>query len=250
MSAAASPGRTWPITGKRRMPTLARATAAVVFRSGDRIARIPDLACVDPSARQAKVQRKDCSCVESFAECDCGWRLDCSSYPVPVEPAVRIMRSTPQLVHMGVLLLLWGMPASAQVEKVAMRTTGISCGICAGLSEIYFRRVPGVDQVKISLRTEAIMLTYKPGAVFDPAAIRKILEPMKVGVVQFQIGARGQVEENGGKRIFVAGRDRFALLDAIDSPEIPLKTEVRVEGILFDRSKPMELKVLTSSTIR
>jgi hypothetical protein len=102
-----------------------------------------------------------------------------------------------------------------------------------------------VDQVKISLRTESIMLTYKPGAPFDPEAIRKILEPLKVGVIQFQIGARGQAEESGGRRFFSAGRYKFALLDAIDSPAVPLRSQVRVEGILFDRVKPMELKVLS-----
>jgi hypothetical protein len=148
-----------------------------------------------------------------------------------------------------VLPLLLAVPASAQVEKIAMRTTGISCGICAGLSEIYFRRLPGVDQVKISLRTESIMLTYKPGAAFDPEAIRKILAPLKVGVIQFQIGARGQVEESGGKRFLVAGRYKFALLDAIDSPPVPLNAHVRVEGILFDHAKPMELKVLRVDTL-
>ena len=55
------------------------------------------------------------------------------------------------------LVLAASVPVSAQVEKVAMRTTGISCGVCAGLSEIYFRRLPGVAGVKISLskRVEA-----------------------------------------------------------------------------------------------
>ena len=149
------------------------------------------------------------------------------------------------MVRLSMLVIFVAGVSQAQVEKVAMRTTGISCGICAGLSELYFRRLPGVDQVKISLRTESLMLTYKPGAVFDPAAIRKILEPLKVGVVQFQIGARGQVLEEQGRRFLIAGRDRFALLDAIDSPEVPLKVPVRVEGILFDHATPRELKVLT-----
>src|SRR5215472_9574684 len=146
--------------------------------------------------------------------------------------------------RLGALSALLAASAGAQVEKIAMRTTGISCGICAGLSEVYFRRLAGVDQVKISLRTESIMLTYKPGALFDPDAIRKILEPLKVGVVQFQIGARGQVVESGGKRFLMAGRDRFALLDAIDSPDVPLKVPVRIEGILFDKASPREVKVL------
>jgi hypothetical protein len=154
------------------------------------------------------------------------------------------------MVRLSMLVIFVAGVSQAQVEKVAMRTTGISCGICAGLSELYFRRLPGVDQVKISLRTESLMLTYKPGAVFDPAAIRKILEPLKVGVVQFQVGARGHVLEEQGKRFLIAGRDRFALLDAIDSPEVPLNVPVRIEGILFDHATPRELKVLTASPIQ
>src|SRR5579863_5070856 len=127
------------------------------------------------------------------------------------------------------LALIAAHPAAAQVEKVAMRTTGISCGICAGLSEIYFRRVPGIDKVKISLSQEAIMLTYKPGAAFDPAGIRKILEPLQVGVVQFQISARGRIQEQAGKQVFLAGKDKFEVLYAIDSPTVPLDTPVLIE---------------------
>ncbi len=136
------------------------------------------------------------------------------------------------------------LPAAAQVDKVAMRTTGISCGLCAGLSELYFRRLAGIDGVKISLPKEAILLTYKPGAKFDPQAIRGILEPLKVGVTQFQISARGQAQEQGGKRFFSAGKDRFVLMDAINSPPVPMNTPVVIEGILFDKYTPMELKIL------
>src|SRR5579863_9889365 len=128
-----------------------------------------------------------------------------------------------------VLVLVQAARGAGQVEKVAMRTTGISCGICAGLSEIYFHRVPGIDKVKISLSQEAIMLTYKPGAAFDPAGIRKILEPLQVGVVQFQISARGRIQEQAGKQVFLAGKDKFEVLYAIDSPTVPLDTPVLIE---------------------
>src|ERR1700693_6141945 len=131
------------------------------------------------------------------------------------------MNSAKPILPSLVMALFLAAPGEGQVEKLAMRTTGISCGICAGLSEIYFHRLPGVDKVKISLSQEAIMLTYKPGAKFDPHAIRKILEPLKVGVVQFQIGVRGQVHQSGGKRILEAGDDKFVVLDAIDSPDVP-----------------------------
>ena len=90
------------------------------------------------------------------------------------------------------------------------------------------------------------MLTYKPGAAFDPAAIRKVLDPLKVGVVQFQISAHGRVSEQRGKRIFETGKDRFAVLDSINSPNVPLNTPVLIEGILFDKLKPMEIVVLSA----
>src|SRR3974390_1321355 len=116
------------------------------------------------------------------------------------------MRRRTYLLFLAAAAPLW-----TQVERVAMRATGISCGVCAVVSEFHFRRMPGVDQVHISRAQEAIMLTYKPGAVFSPRAIRDLLRPLDVGVVQFQINARGQVREQGGKSFFVAGKDKFLL---------------------------------------
>jgi hypothetical protein len=125
-----------------------------------------------------------------------------------------------------------------------MRTTGISCGTCAVVSEFHFRRMPGIDQVHISRSQEAIMLTYKPGAVFSTDAIRDVLQPLNVGVVQFQISGRGQVRQIGGKSFFVAGKDKFLLVDN-PAVSIPRDTPVAIEGILKDQVTPMELKILT-----
>lgn len=157
------------------------------------------------------------------------------------------------LMRLAILIFpafIAALPCSAQVEKVAMKTTGISCGICAGVSEVYFHRLPGVDKVRISLSHESIMLTYKPGARFDTKAIRNVLDPLKVGVTQFQVGVRGEVHTDGAARILTAGSDRFVLLDAIDSPGVPSGVPVHIEGILYDRDTPMEIKVLTVQPIQ
>jgi hypothetical protein len=141
------------------------------------------------------------------------------------------------------VVLASAVPLWAQVERVAMRTTGISCGVCAVVSEFHFRRMPGVDQVRISRAQEAIMLTYKPGALFSPRAIRDLLRPLDVGVVEFQINARGQVRQLGGKGFFIAGRDKFLLADH-SLASVPRDTAVVIEGILKDQVTPMELKIL------
>ena len=152
--------------------------------------------------------------------------------------------------------VLVAMPALGQVEKVAVRTTGISCGDCAAVSEIYLRRLEGVDKVAISMSKEAVLVTYKPGASFQPWDIRDALSRTDVGVVQIQISARGRVQEQAGKRFFVAGKDKFLLLaspptpNAPPTPKVPSDTPVTIEGIVNDRTDPMELRVLSFQPLK
>jgi hypothetical protein len=150
----------------------------------------------------------------------------------------------------AMLVLAMRLPATAQVEKVAVRTTGISCGTCAVFSEVYLRQLPSIDKITISRSQEAVMITYKPGASFQPADIRAALKKTEVGAVQIQIGARGRVQDQGGKQFFVAGNDKFLLVPAPNSPKIPVGTKVSIEGIVNDQTKPMELRVMTFKVLQ
>jgi copper chaperone CopZ len=142
-----------------------------------------------------------------------------------------------------ILALALATSAVAQVEKVAMRTTGISCGVCAAVSELNFKRIPGVDKVKISLSQEAIMITYKPGAAFSTQQILDVLKPLDVGVTQLQIGARGRIQQESAQRFFIAGKDRF-LIEGHSSSAAPLNSPIRIEAVLKDRTGPMEINIL------
>src|SRR6266581_7453654 len=148
------------------------------------------------------------------------------------------------IVALGALTVITALPAAAQVEKVAMRTTGISCGTCAAVSEVYLRQLSGIDKIKISVSNEAIMVSYKPGATFQPKDIRDALKKTEVGVVQFQISARGRVQEQDGKRFFVAGAEKFVLQAVPNALPVPFDPLVLIEGTVNDRSNPMELKVM------
>jgi copper chaperone CopZ len=222
MSATASPGRTWIILAPEcRLPLLAAAASTRFFHGCNRIGRLSSVARVSASSVDAHYGNEDDSCNQRYIKHGPYRRLDC-------------------LVALGAAA-----PALAQVEKVAIRTTGISCGVCAAVSEVNFKRLPGIDKVKISLSQEAIMLTYKPGATFSPRQLRDVLKPSEVGVVQFQIGARGRIQELGGKRFFIAGKDKFLVTPGPQSPAIPLGAIVAIEGILNDYFEPMELKILS-----
>ena len=143
------------------------------------------------------------------------------------------------------LMAAMAFPAMAQVERVAIRTTGISCGTCAAVSELYLKRLPSVDKVNISMKNEAVMVSYKAGSIFQPKELRDVLKKTEVGVTQLQVSARGHVQDQAGKRFFIAGKDKFVLISGSNSDQIPLNTPVSIEAVVNDRVDPMELRVMT-----
>jgi len=160
------------------------------------------------------------------------------------------MKLQRSLMLLAILSIIGTVPAVAQVEKVAVKTMRLGCGLCAVFSEIYLRQIPSVDKIQISKSKEAVMMTYKPGGSFQPAEIRTALKKTEVGVSQFQIGARGRLQEQAGKQFFVAGKDKFVLVSSPNSPKVPAGSTVSVEGVVNDATNPMELRVMTVKPIQ
>jgi hypothetical protein len=160
------------------------------------------------------------------------------------------MKLQRSLMLLAILAITGTMPVMAQVERVAVKTVRLGCGLCAVFSEIYLRQITSIDKIQISKSKEAVMLTYKPAATFQPAEIRTALKKTEVGVAQFQIGARGRLQEQAGKQFFVAGKDRFVIVPAANSPKIPAGSTVSVEGVVNDSANPMELRVMTVKPVQ
>jgi len=113
--------------------------------------------------------------------------------------------------------------------------------------EIALRRLEGVDKISVSISEQRFQVAYKPGASFQPSQIRNAVAEADVKVVRFQITARGRVHEEGGKRFFVAGKDKFLL---VASPKIPSGDPVSVEGTVNDSAEPLQLKVLQFKSLK
>src|SRR5207249_11055852 len=122
------------------------------------------------------------------------------------------------IVALGALTVTTALPAAAQVEKVAIKTTGISCGTCAAVSEIYLRRLPSIDKINISLKNEAVLVSYKPGSSFQPKDLREVFQKTDVRVTQIQISARGRDQEQAAKRFCIALQHNFRLISVATSP--------------------------------
>ena len=107
--------------------------------------------------------------------------------------------------------------------------------------EIALRRLDGVDKISISIAEQRFQVTYKSGASFQPWDIRDAVAKAEVEVLRFRITARGRVHEEGGKRFFVAGKDKFLL---VGSPKIFSEGLILLEGTVDDSAEPLQLKVL------
>jgi copper chaperone CopZ len=143
-------------------------------------------------------------------------------------------------------LTLAQVPGLAQVEKVEILTSGISCGVCAAVSEVQFRRMEGIDKVTINLPKEAITLHYKADAGFSAQALQRVLDPLNVQILRLRIAARGRIEDGpAGKKSLVAGRNRFVVWLPAGAGMIDPKEHVFVEGLLIGRGETMECKVAT-----
>lgn len=106
--------------------------------------------------------------------------------------------------------------------------------------EIALRRLEGVDKISISISEQTFQVTYKPGSTFQPWDLRDAVAKAEVEVVRFYISARGQVKQENGKRFFLAGKDKFLL---VDSAKVPTGVPLTIMGIVDDSAEPFQLKI-------
>lgn len=108
--------------------------------------------------------------------------------------------------------------------------------------EVAIRRLDGVDQVAISMERQQVAVTYTGAASFEPAALHEAVGYASVSILRFQIQARGRLQVQADRQFFIAGKDRFLL---INPPKMPDDQTLLIGGeILNDSTTPMELKVV------
>jgi copper chaperone CopZ len=148
----------------------------------------------------------------------------------------------------AVQLLAAQIAGFGQVARVEILTSGISCGICAAVSEFQFRRMPAVKSVAISLPNESITISYKSGAAFSPRAIHEVLNPLQVQVLRLRIEASGYMEESrDGKLYLVCGQNRFQVKPSPKSEGIEPGAPLIVDGVVIERGETLELLLMKAS---
>lgn len=106
--------------------------------------------------------------------------------------------------------------------------------------ELALKRLEGVDKVAISIPRQMFAVFYKPEASFIPKDLREAVGKADVRVLRFHVSAHGQVQQEDTDQFFVAGKNRFRI---VDSSPLPTDQPVGVMGTVDDSTDPLQLKV-------
>ena len=98
----------------------------------------------------------------------------------------------------------------------------------------------GVANAASKTSKQMFVVIYKPGASFQPKAIRDAVKEIGVDVVRFHIIARGTVNEEDGKQFFTAGKDRFLI---VNSTKQPVECTLGIAGTVDDSTIPPQVKI-------
>ena len=104
----------------------------------------------------------------------------------------------------------------------------------------------------IDQQSNVVFLTYKPNTHFQPEILRAAAEEAEAVFLLIQIVARGRVMEEGTKHFFIAGEDRFALIEPpATSPPLPAASdkELSIIASVDDSADPIRLKIVQSKPI-
>jgi copper chaperone CopZ len=83
------------------------------------------------------------------------------------------------------LALMVSMATEAQVQKVSLQASGLTCSMCSNAINKALKTLDFVDQVDADIKTYTFEITFKPNAAVDFDRIRKKVEDAGFSVSGF-----------------------------------------------------------------
>jgi len=148
-----------------------------------------------------------------------------------------------KLFGMTALWVVVALPAFAQIDRVVVEAVNgdIDCLPCAATIEMALKKVPGVAKVAVSMSKQMVAITFNEGAPFTPDQYRAAIAKAEVRVQSLHVAMRGQVEQEGDKQYFVAGKDRYLIVKAPEG--MPTGAPLGIMAEVDDSSKPIKFSV-------
>jgi copper chaperone CopZ len=94
-----------------------------------------------------------------------------------------------KLIIFALLLSLAGLQSQAQVTKVSLQASGLTCSMCSKAVMNALQKVPFVDKVQVDIKNQQYNLSFKEGTDLDFDALSKAVQDAGFSVAAFTVTA-------------------------------------------------------------
>lgn len=112
------------------------------------------------------------------------------------------------------LLLTTAVTAQAQINKVSLQASGLTCSMCSKAVKNALEGVSFVDKVQVDIKNQQYNLSFKEGATVDLDALNKAVQDAGFSVASFKVTALVQGLKLEKDEHFKIGGQNFHFLNA------------------------------------
>src|SRR6059058_3163365 len=87
------------------------------------------------------------------------------------------------------MIAFMGLNAHAQVEKVSLQASGLTCSMCSKAVYNALAKVPFVNKVDVDIKDQRYDISFKDGATVDFDALSKAVSDAGFSVAKFTVTA-------------------------------------------------------------
>lgn len=115
-----------------------------------------------------------------------------------------------------VMIAFFALKARAQVSKVSLQASGLTCSMCSKAVLTALQKVPFVDKVQVNIKNQEYHLGFKEGAEVDFDALQKAVDDAGFGVAKFTVTATLDNQKLQKDEHLLIGNQYFHFLNGAD----------------------------------
>jgi copper chaperone CopZ len=90
-------------------------------------------------------------------------------------------------IFLLVFLVLIGVSSEAQITKVSLQASGLTCSMCSKAVKSAIEEVPSVEKIQVDIKNQQYNISFKEGAETDLDALAKAVEDAGFSVAALNV---------------------------------------------------------------
>lgn len=115
---------------------------------------------------------------------------------------------------LSVLLIVFGFSVNAQITKVSLQASGLTCSMCSKAVKTALEKVEFVEKVQVDIKNQQYNLSFKENGSIEIDALKKAVEDAGFSVASLKVTASVPAIKLEKDQHIVIGGQNFHFLNA------------------------------------